>query len=137
MFFLSITYRSYRLLKGSENQGNEKPSSILGARRRQAMCRVGDRIIVFGGTSPYFGPPIAFTPAQQQLLPDHDGSSRLIDHNDLYVLDLAPSLKTLSLLKVIENRLNVSELPGDLQRDFANMTTPNTISKKLKTLPLG
>ena len=55
------------------------------------------RVMLFGGTSPYHGPPLYFTEEQKALMPDHDSNatSRLIDHNDLYVLDLNPSLKTL------------------------------------------
>lgn len=49
-------------------------------RRRQAMCRVGERIFIFGGTSPYHGPPILFTNEQLQLMPgppqEPDGSDR-------------------------------------------------------------
>ncbi len=70
-------------------------------RRRQAMCMAssdGSRIVLFGGTSPYYGPPLFFTEEQKALMPEHDNStSRLIDHNDLYVLDLKPTLKTLCM----------------------------------------
>ncbi len=39
------------------------------SRRRQALCRVGSKIYLFGGTSPYNGPPLFFTPEQLSMLP--------------------------------------------------------------------
>jgi len=110
-----------------------------GTRRRQAMCRVRDQILLFGGTSPYHGPPILFTEAQQMLMPEHEPSHKLIDHNDLYVLDLKPSLRTLCLLAIGEYGLSVRDLPQNLQMEYKNATSPNKISARLKTLtlPLG
>ncbi len=46
-------------------------------------------------------------------------------------------MKTLCFLSVIENGLDVSDLPRDLQREYDNLTKPNKISTKLRTLPLG
>ncbi len=107
-------------------------------RRRQAMCRVGDRVVIFGGTSPYHGPPIIFTQQQQELMPEHDPFSvKLVDHNDLYVLDLNPSLKTLCFQVVKARGLDTDELPRDLKIEYANLTRPNSITTKLPTLPLG
>ena len=72
----------------------------------QALVRVGDKIFLFGGTSPYFGPPLYFTEEQLALVPQHeDSSSQLIDHNDMFVLDMRPSLKTLAILSVVEINL--------------------------------
>ena len=34
--------------------------------------RVGNRIFLFGGTSPYHGPPLYFTPEQLALLPHQE-----------------------------------------------------------------
>ena len=62
-------------------------------RRRHCMCQVGDKIFIFGGTSPYDGPPLYFTPEQLELIPEVDPTPTdgpaitLIDHNDLHVLD--------------------------------------------------
>ena len=69
---------------------------------------VGERLFLCGGTSPYHGPPLYFTPEQLALLPqqEEDNSSKLMDHNDLFVLDLAPSLKTLTILAIMENNLS-------------------------------
>jgi len=76
-------------------------------RRRQALIKCGNRIFLFGGTSPYSGPPLYFTPEQLALLPqqEEDSTSKLMDHNDLFVLDLAPSLKTLTIMAIKKNKL--------------------------------
>ena len=63
----------------------------------------GTRIYLFGGTSKYTGPPIGFTEEQQNNMQDTDEPYKLIDHNDLYVLDLRPSLRTLSMLAVMKS----------------------------------
>ena len=78
------------------------------ARRRQALVKVADKLFLFGGTSPYYGPPLYFTPEQLELLPqqEEDTTSKLMDHNDLYVLDMSPSLKTLAIMSIIENKLS-------------------------------
>ena len=41
---------------------------------------VGQRLFLFGGTSPYHGPPLYFTPEQLALLPiqEEDNSSKLM-----------------------------------------------------------
>ena len=127
------------------------------ARRRQALVMVGERLFLFGGTSPYHGPPLYFTPEQLALLPqqEEDNSSKLMDHNDLFVLDLAPSLKTLTILAIMENNLStevslnltvlslsqcVQGLPRTILTEIRNMTASNSISKPLRTvesLPTG
>ncbi len=38
---------------------------------------------------------------------------------------------------VINMNLDTRELPLDLQKEYANLTMPNRITKKLRTLPLG
>ena len=119
---------------------------------------VGQRLFLFGGTSPYHGPPLYFTPEQLALLPiqEEDNSSKLMvttvltetsrfhfssqDHNDLYVLDLAPSLKTLTILAIMENNLSTEGLPRTILTEMRNMTVSNSISKPLRTvesLPTG
>lgn len=107
-------------------------------RRRQALCQVGNQLFLFGGTSPYSGPKLYFTPAQLELMPDQT-SAKLIDHNDLYVLDLSPSLRTLCLLAVIKHKGKIDEtdLPQGVKNDLYYMTKGNQISKPLRTLPLG
>lgn len=77
-------------------------------RRRQALVKVGDKLFLFGGTSPYHGPPLYFTPEQLALLPqqEEDTSNKLMDHNDLFVLDMSPSLKTLTIMSIIDNKIS-------------------------------
>ena len=73
-------------------------------------------------------------------MPDQQ-QNNLIDHNDVFVLDLKPSLRTLCLVNVIDNQdyFNLKELPASLRNDIDYMTKDNTLSEPLryKTLPLG
>lgn len=112
------------------------------ARRRQALVRVADKLFLFGGTSPYHGPPLYFTPEQLQLLPqqEEDTSSKLMDHDDLFVLDMSPSLKTLTLMTILKHNISTEGLPRTLLQEIYNMTSCNLISKPLITvasLPTG
>lgn len=106
-------------------------------RRRQAMCMVGTKVYLFGGTSPYSGPPILYTQEQLDNMPEEwrTGEMKLIDHSDLHVLDLNPSLKTLAMvhiLKCFEGRtLEGLELPKDVLSDLNAMHASNTISSPL------
>lgn len=105
------------------------------ARRRQALCRVGSKIFLFGGTSPYTGPPLYFTPEQLEWLPqqDEENSTKLMDHNDLYVLDLTPSLKTLCMTQINKYSLNTEGLPATVLKEIFYMSTSNKISNPLRT----
>lgn len=99
------------------------------ARRRQCCCMVGDRLFLFGGTSP--------TPNQtgsRQRMEEFDPNDMtLMDHSDLHVLDFAPTLKTLCLLSVIDARMDISHLPQDIRWEIGAMTTNNSISRPLQT----
>lgn len=92
------------------------------ARRRQCCSRIGTKVFLFGGTSP--------TSTDDNHT---EQDSNLMDHSDLHVLDLAPSLKTLAQLTVIEHKLDSSCLPRDLRWELASMTTNNSISRPLNT----
>lgn len=46
---------------------------------------------------------------------NYEDTSDLMDHNDLYVLDLNPTLRSLSMLAVIDNKLDYTCLPASLQ----------------------
>ena len=109
-------------------------------RRRQSVCRVGSQIFLFGGTSPHEGPQVYFTQEQLQFMPD-DEPKNLIDHNDTYVLDLKPSLRSLCMDFVVQNshNYNLECLPQGIKYDIDCMTKDNTISEPLrfKGLPLG
>lgn len=95
-------------------QGHRAPC----ARRRQCCCVVKDSVILFGGTSP-------------AVEPVEDSEFNLMDHSDLYVLDFYPSLKTLCLISVVDNKLDTTNLPRDLQWDIMSMTTNSNISRPL------
>lgn len=101
------------------------------ARRRQSCCVVGDQVFLFGGTSPL--PDANIPPQPERYLPflEHPEETRLMDHNDLFVLDFAPSLKTLSIRNVIENQLNMEALPESIRWEIRAMTLPNTVTKPL------
>ncbi|KAM6298299.1 KLDC3 protein, partial [Thinocorus orbignyianus] len=87
-------------------------------RRRQCCCRVGDKIILFGGTSPS---------PEEGMGDEFD----LMDHSDLYILDFSPSLKTLCKLAVIQYSLDQSCLPHDIRWELSAMTTNSTISRPI------
>lgn len=46
---------------------------------------------------------------------DDDETTDLMDHSDLYVLDFNPTLRTLSMLAVIRNKLDINCLPASLR----------------------
>lgn len=96
-------------------------------RRRQCCCIVGQKIYLFGGTSPNPNEPQPY----MRLRPDETSETQLVDHNDLHILDFSPSLKTLCEVKVLEYRLNQSCLPVDIRWELAAMTTQNLISRPL------
>ncbi|KAM6923051.1 kelch domain-containing protein 3 isoform 1-T3 [Lycodopsis pacificus] len=87
-------------------------------RRRQCCCMVGDRIILFGGTSP----------CPEQGMGDE---FNLMDHSDLYILDFSPNLKTLCKMAVIQYSLEQSGLPHDIRWELAAMTTNSNISRPI------
>ncbi|XP_019625858.1 PREDICTED: kelch domain-containing protein 3-like isoform X1 [Branchiostoma belcheri] len=90
------------------------------ARRRQCACVIRDQVVLFGGTSPCeFG--------------QVGDLSNLMDHSDVYILDLAPSLKTLCKVAVIKHKLDWSVLPYDIRWELEAMTKNNTISRPLPT----
>ena len=45
---------------------------LTNLRGKHQIPRVGNRIFLFGGTSPYHGPPLYFTPEQLALLPHQE-----------------------------------------------------------------
>ena len=104
-------------------------------RQGQALVKAGNRIFLFGGTSPYYGPPLYFTPEQLALLPQNeDHLYKWMTHNDLYVLDLAPSLKTLAIMAIKRHMLSTEGLPGTLLKEIYFMTASNDISQPLRTV---
>lgn len=84
-------------------------------RRRHACVLVGHRAFLFGGTSP----------PKDCSERDND---KLVDYNDLHVLDFQPTLKTLCLAAVLKHNLKDSILPAKLRTELINMHAPNTIT---------
>ena len=65
---------------------------VPNARRRMACCVTKDRLFLFGGTSPtLLGYPYS---------PSFPAEAPLFDHDDLYVMEFMPRLKTLALVKI-------------------------------------
>ena len=74
----------------------------LGLMYEMCCCTMGDRIILFG---------------------EYNSDYTISD--ELYFLDLSPSLKTLCKLAVLQYGLQQSELPHDIRWELAAMTTDN------------
>ncbi|XP_069675101.1 kelch domain-containing protein 3 isoform X2 [Periplaneta americana] len=123
LYRFSAANNEWHLLKP---QG--KPPS---KRRRQSCLVVGDKVFLFGGTSPCYSPnPIAFLGNIEENAVD-GLEAKLMDHNDLHILDFAPSLRTLCLLVVIQNHMEETWLPEDIKWEIRAMTTNNSISRPL------
>ena len=119
----------------------------------------GSQIFVFGGTSPNNGPPIRFTPTQLQFMPEQmriGEQLQLIDHSDMFVLDLQPSLKTLCIdaltskwreeqgdeasgdtRRPVDWKALAGYLPRSLVQDLTNATVPNNVSEPLPLAQQG
>ena len=108
-------------------------------RRRMSLVQVESQVFLFGGTGPQVGLKLHFTPEQIALMLPQGNHGQMIDHNDLFVLDLNPSLRTLCLHAVINNKskFDVSKLPHDIRHDLENMTREDSISEPFRTLRLG
>lgn len=55
--------------------------------------------------------------------------SKLMDQNDLHVLDLSPSLYTLCMKTVLDKRLDISGAPEIIRKELHYFKTPNNISQ--------
>lgn len=100
-------------------------------RRRQVCLVVGDKVFLFGGTSPSTVPDSSGIPVHV-IDDDHQGlDAKLMDHSDLHVLDCAPSLYTLCLCVVLQHHLQESWLPDFIKCEIRAMTTNNSISRLL------
>lgn len=96
------------------------------SRRRQCCCMIGDRLFLFGGASP------APNQVARQRTDEFDADdATLLEHSDLHVLDLAPSLKTLCLLAVIDASMDTGHLPQDIKWEISAMTTNSSIPRPL------
>jgi len=59
---------------------------------------------------------------------DVNEEANLVDHDDMFVLDMEPSLKTLCMLNVLKHRLETSHVPRVLQQELGWMRLPNRMS---------
>uniref|UniRef100_A0A2P2ID27 Kelch domain-containing protein 3-like n=2 Tax=Hirondellea gigas TaxID=1518452 RepID=A0A2P2ID27_9CRUS len=85
------------------------------ARRRQALCLLDSTIYMFGGTHP--DPQASLNPVvPHPHYDDYEQTEQLQELDDLWVLDLSPSLETLSLLTVVRQNQPMDGLPIQLQR---------------------
>lgn len=111
-------------------------------RRRQCCVMKGDKMYLFGGTA-----PIDSVEMQQRICGNSSGDGEiallpmvgdilaernLVDLADLYVLDYAPSLRTLTTVSAIRNKLFdtplFSILPWDVRLDVIAMSKSNRIT---------
>ncbi|XP_014247385.1 kelch domain-containing protein 3 [Cimex lectularius] len=86
-------------------------------RRRQVCIVIENKMYLFGGTSPS---SLNIVSRQHDLMGQYP---ELIDHDDLHVLDLKPSLRTLCMLYVTKNKLTTSCLPNEIIKDLNLMRT--------------
>lgn len=100
-------------------------------RRRQCCVVSENRMFLFGGTSPKESHEYAVEEDGWESEPD------LTDHADLFILDFAPTLKTLSIMALVKytrpsglNRV-LEEIPFDLRWDVLAMTRNNKIANQL------
>ena len=133
LWLLDTNAKSWRKVIAN---GTQRPNK----RRRQALVKVGSKIFLFGGTSPYQGPPIQYTPSQLGNIPEtSEDTEKLVDHYDLFVLDLNPSLLTLAKVEVMQHKLSLENLPHSLRKEIEIQSKPNSISPPLSfaTSPSG
>uniref|UniRef100_A0A5S6QUW7 Kelch domain-containing protein 3 n=1 Tax=Trichuris muris TaxID=70415 RepID=A0A5S6QUW7_TRIMR len=74
-------------------------------RRRQCCVPVGDRVFMFGGTS-----PLSADFSELPMMDPMWSERNLTDHSDLYVLEFHPTLRTLCMMSVWSNPLLSSEI---------------------------
>ncbi|GBM95091.1 Kelch domain-containing protein 3 [Araneus ventricosus] len=79
-------------------------------RRRHCSVLVGDIVYLFGGSSP-----------DERAL--HESRRVLREHCDMHMLEFAPSLKKLSLLKIMEHQISFNCLPVSLQSEIKWLTS--------------
>lgn len=83
-------------------------------RRRQCCVLIGSKLYLFGGTSP----TSIYSSHASSLQTNYTQGPPLEDHCDLYILDFAPSLKTLASLQCIKHELDTSQLPKSVKEDI-------------------
>lgn len=89
-------------------------------RRRQSCLVINNKMYLFGGTSPVQEYVVSIND-------HHDRDSKLMDHDDLHVLDFCPTLVCLCMVAVIKYQLDTSGLPEDIKWELHAMSTNNCI----------
>jgi len=86
-------------------------------RRRQVCLVVGDKVFLFGGTSPSTVPDSPGMPVHV-IDDDHQAlDAKLMDHSDLHVLDCGMLLNFLTWF-YLEYHVHVTEIPCSLTSTF-------------------
>ena len=105
-----------------------EPVNIRGgcptARRRHCCVAVNSFLYIFGGSCP---------------LPDASEAEgyKLMELDDLYVLDTNESLRSMSLQVVLDNQLSTSTLTTALAREVQFYRSENDLSSQLNKLDVG
>ena len=91
-----------------------KPGMGPDPRAHQALARVGSRLFLFGGSSPY-----EETESLLEFMEnEEEEAQQMYTHDDLHVLDLAPSLRTLAMMVVVRHDLSTEHLADTLVKEI-------------------
>ncbi|XP_067129326.1 kelch domain-containing protein 3-like isoform X2 [Centruroides vittatus] len=82
-------------------------------RRRQSCCIICDRVVIFGGASPKTPPSATFSLETNNFIDKY-----FIYHDDIFMLNLFLPLKTLSIIKIINENIDISKLPELLRKEI-------------------
>ncbi|CAF1406085.1 unnamed protein product [Rotaria sp. Silwood1] len=95
-----------------------KPHGIANPvpRRRQCCLVINDRMYMFGGTSPIS--TSTYINHFNEIQNTEVLRTTLYDQSDLYVLDIAPTLKTLCLFFLAKGRININILPEKFHQEY-------------------
>ncbi|XP_023229301.1 kelch domain-containing protein 3-like [Centruroides sculpturatus] len=82
-------------------------------RRRQSCCIIDDQVVIFGGASPKTSPSAKFSLETNNFIDKY-----LIYQDDIFMLNLFLPLKTLSMIKIINENIDISKLPEFLRKEI-------------------
>ncbi|CAF0948628.1 unnamed protein product [Rotaria sordida] len=97
-------------------------------RRRQCCLVIHDRMYMFGGTSPIS--TSTFTNRSNEIQEIDVLRTTLYDQSDLYVFDFAPTLKTLCLLFLAKQRININILSKKFHQEYQLFTQSTLIRQR-------
>lgn len=89
-------------------------------RRRQVCIVIKDKLYLFGGTSPSEN-PVAFGRFVNPEDFHREQELNLVDHDDLHVLDMNPSLQTLCKLCIIKHDICDHYLPDFIRQEIKSL----------------